>query len=162
MRQFCSLNAGGGGLEADWGDGAAHTQPWLFFSPPLSPSISAHTKKKKKSFSNYDVDWRAAAVPSPGSCPSPHRSALTALWWIRNCHPGRLSLVYKSAIPHLSPRALESAPHSSNPHLLLPGTLYKTTPYITTAFSPSSPPPNLSLSLPPASLGWTQSTHLMH
>ena len=59
-----------------------------------------------KSFSNYDVDWRAAAVPSPGSCPSPHRSPLTALWWIRNCHPGRLSLVYKSTIPHLSPQAL--------------------------------------------------------
>ena len=57
-------------------------------------------------FSNYDLEWRRAAVPSASApCPSPRRSPLTALWWIRNCHPGRLSLVYKTPILHLSTTA---------------------------------------------------------
>lgn len=88
--------------EADWGERQSRqSDVWR-----LSISSLPRVQLMWKSFSNYDVDWRSAAVPSPGSCPSPHQSLLTALWWIRNCHPGRLSLVYKSAIPHLSPQAL--------------------------------------------------------
>lgn len=100
-----------------------------------------------KSFSNYDVDWRSAAVPSPGSCPSPHRSPLTALWWIRNCHPGRLSLVYKSAIPHLSPgliiwpTLLQTTPHPPTArHAIQDNTIHYN------SFFFFSLPPNLSLS----------------
>ena len=68
-----------------------------------------------------------------------------------------------SLISHHRPYNLADTP--PNPAPPLPDTLYKTTPYITTAlffFFFLFPLTFFSLSLPPTSLGWTQSTHLMH
>lgn len=167
MRRFCFLNAGGlGGGGRTWRQIEVTAEQWSChgffpFFHSLFPSVSAHMKKAFQIMMWIDVRQLSpllGPVRHPTGQRWQHYDGL-GIVIPDACH---LFTSQPSLISHHRPYNLARTPPT--PHLLLPGTLYKTTPYITTAFSPPSPPPNLSLSLtlPLASLGWTQSTHLMH
>lgn len=134
IRQFCSLNAGGGGTWRQIEVTAKQLFSHDFFPSSLSLPLFQPTWKKAIQIMMW-IDVRQLS-PLLGPVRHPTGQRWQHYDGLGIVIPGACHLFTSrpSLISHHGPYNLARTPPT--PHLLLPDTLYKTTPYITTAFFP--------------------------